>query len=341
MSRLPRDDRAVSTTVNYALTLAITTLLITGLLVAGGDFVQGQRKQAALSELRVLGQQLAGDVAATDRLARSADGNGTVSVRRSLPDKVAGSNYRVNATRATGRNVTVLHLSSDSPEERSDVRVYTSSSVFMKRNLTGGDATIAYNPVRERLSLRPAGPYVFQESGGQVVIEAESFPEYHPGKPRTNASDHYWKAFSDSDASGDMAVVVRPNTGANTYDNAYGPRLDYRVHFKSTGTYYVWVHMKGTSGNDNSVHVGLQEDPQPASFGGPGSNGLGVTADSNWHWVDTIEADGSPVTVTPSSTGTKTLSIWMREDGTQVDKIVLKKTDTAPAGDGPSESGWG
>jgi hypothetical protein len=37
-------------------------------------------------------------------------------------------------------------------------------------------------------------------------------------------------------------------------------------------------------------------------------------------------------------TGIKTVSVWAREDGFHMDKIVVNKSSTAPSGNGPSES---
>lgn len=89
----PWSDRAVSTTLGYALTLGISTLLITGLVIAGGDYIQNQREQAIRTELNVLGQQVASDVQAADRLREASGGSGAVTIRRDLPDRVAGATY--------------------------------------------------------------------------------------------------------------------------------------------------------------------------------------------------------------------------------------------------------
>lgn len=332
------DERGVSTTVSYAITLVITTLLITGLLTAGGDFVQNQREQATLSELRVLGQQLADDVSAADRLARTADPDGDVTMQRGLPERVAGSSYRVSL-RSVAPNISAFRLASDNPDEQTEVRIHSTTPLFMKTNLTGGETEVTYNSVREELVVRRPGPFVFQEASGNVSIEAESYPEDHPGEK--NASTHYWKAFDDSDASGDEAVVMRPDTSdhTNTHDNLYGPRVEYEVNFQTTGTYYIWVRTDGPDSNGDSVHVAVNEDGswEPGTYGG-----LGVGTYGGWGWRNDIPGDGE-ANFTVDSAGTHTVAVWMREDGTRVDKIVLTTThpdDWQPSGDGPTESEW-
>jgi len=90
------DSRAVSTTLGYVLSLAIATLLITGLIIAGGGYVDAQREQVIRDELTVVGQQLAADVERADRLVRAGEAPLTVRVNKTFSDRVTGSNYRVS-----------------------------------------------------------------------------------------------------------------------------------------------------------------------------------------------------------------------------------------------------
>lgn len=86
-------DRAVSVSLNYVLTLAITTMLMTGLLFATSSIVEDRRDSATRSELRVVGEQVASSLMAADRLAQS-DAS-TVEVVAEGPERVAGSRYTV------------------------------------------------------------------------------------------------------------------------------------------------------------------------------------------------------------------------------------------------------
>lgn len=97
-----RDERGVSTTLGYILNLTVATLVITGLLVAGGDVVADQREQTTRSELRVIGQQFAADLVAADELAATADPGDTVRVERQLPDEVAGRTYGIEVVNPVG-----------------------------------------------------------------------------------------------------------------------------------------------------------------------------------------------------------------------------------------------
>jgi hypothetical protein len=89
-------DRAVSVTVSYALNLAIATVVIAGVLTATGGVVSDQRRNAAQTELQVVGQRLAADIGTADRLATA--GGETVVVTSNLPDRIAGVQYSVTVS---------------------------------------------------------------------------------------------------------------------------------------------------------------------------------------------------------------------------------------------------
>ena len=91
------DERAVSSTLNYVLSLAIASILVTGLLLAGGTFVDDRRQEVIRNELRVIGQQVASDLERADRLLRAGetDGSTEVSIVRQFPERITGINYRL------------------------------------------------------------------------------------------------------------------------------------------------------------------------------------------------------------------------------------------------------
>lgn len=162
----------------------------------------------------------------------------------------------------------------------------------------------------------------FQMSNGQAVMEAEN---YH-GKA-TNGSWHSWRSTQVSGNSGGAAMEVGPDQ-AYTWTGEpekYAPRLDFRVNFQQSGTYYVWV--RGAAGvwggAANSCYAGIDNVPIATHFDflhDPGQ----------WAWV------GHSVQV--SSGGIHTVNVWAREVGFRADKIVVSTSATAPSGTGPSES---
>lgn len=140
--------RAVSVTVGYVMTLAVSTLLLSGLFVAGGSFVETERERAAQGELTVVGERVAADLGTVDRVASTTSPpreNLTVDRPLTLPDRVSGTSYRIRIE-AAGTNGTVALES-----ERADVAVevpFRTSEAVTVRNTTvdGGDLWIRWDP---------------------------------------------------------------------------------------------------------------------------------------------------------------------------------------------------
>ncbi|MGJ3242497.1 MAG: glycosyl hydrolase family 28-related protein [Opitutales bacterium] len=180
------------------------------------------------------------------------------------------------------------------------------------------------------------------EVGGQVDIEAERWSARADGV--NAAAGSAWDPFSDADAQAGVAMVAEPDNGVDTGDATDGARLDFDVDFVTPGTYYVWVRLKGSAGS-GSVHVGL--DGSLASGGG---SGMGDDSGA-WHWEHWVDRGGNDgVTVNVPAAGIHTVNLWMREDGTEVDAIILT-TDSnlnldgnngqSPFGGGSGGSGGG
>ena len=134
------DDRAVSTTVSYVLTLGISSLLIVGLLVTAGGFVEDRRQTTVQQELSVIGQQVAGDLSGADRLVRV--GGSEVTVRSSLPDEVTGITYRVEVD-PDPSGPTTLRFSTEDPNVAIEVDVRTRTSVAPSA-FDGGDLVVTW-----------------------------------------------------------------------------------------------------------------------------------------------------------------------------------------------------
>lgn len=136
------DERAVSTTLGYVLSLGIVTLLLTGVLFASTDFVDDQREQTVRNELRVLGQQVADDLSAADRLVRAGEAGMAVTVTRDLPDTVTGSAYTVEVDPGAGPP-TVIVLETADPAVTVEVLVRVETGVLAS-TVTGERVEVAY-----------------------------------------------------------------------------------------------------------------------------------------------------------------------------------------------------
>jgi len=132
------DDRAVSVTVNYILGLSVTFLLVTGLFIAGGDFVSDQRETSVRTELQVLGEQVAADISQADRLAQSTGDNASVRVRRELPSRVSGVSYAIEIQGGTDPEVL---LTTNDPDIEVTVDFTNETNVEMT-SITGGPIAV-------------------------------------------------------------------------------------------------------------------------------------------------------------------------------------------------------
>jgi hypothetical protein len=198
--------------------------------------------------------------------------------------------------------------------------------------LTVSSAAGASNNKISFIDISPAAaaPAAFQQDGGAdglVSIEAENFDA------NVSQGGKSWTAYAATGFSGTGALQAMANTGVNN-DTGYvtnSPRLDYRINFVKTGVHHVWIRGVGLTGSDDSVHVGLDGQVVTTADRISGlATGYGWTKNT---------MDGVVATVNVTTPGVHVLNLWMREDGTVVDKIVLTTSASyTPTGTGPTES---
>jgi len=146
------DDRGVSTTLNYILSLTIATLLVASLLFAGTSFVGDNRETVMRNELRVIGEQIASDVERVDRLVVAGDGVATAEVSQEFPARVSGSTYDVVLDPGDD---TPVALTASNPDVTIDVALTTQTAL--------GDSSAVGGPVR--VTFDPAANEVVIENG--------------------------------------------------------------------------------------------------------------------------------------------------------------------------------
>lgn len=143
-----RENRAVSTTIGYVLTLAIASILVAGLVSAGGSVVDSHRDATLREELSVVGQEVSGGIAMADRLVRSSDG-GTQSVEltQQLPRSIVGKPYTIALKNPSDPYLVLASSGTDV-----SVRVYVETSTpVAESSVSGGPVRIVYDT-----SLSPA-----------------------------------------------------------------------------------------------------------------------------------------------------------------------------------------
>ncbi len=168
--------------------------------------------------------------------------------------------------------------------------------------------------------------YPVTTDGSGLLIEAEdyfaaSFATDAAGTTRSWVEDETPGFFGISD------LVAQPNTGASlsaANAPAQAPRLDYQVAFSTTSAnYHVCVHMFADSSGDDSVFVGVNAAPPGTANGTSLTNNCGTFP--CWAWVS------SPALNVTASATPKTVSIYMRKDGTKVDALFIVNGN-CPAG---------
>jgi hypothetical protein len=194
--------------------------------------------------------------------------------------------------------------------------------------IVGGDEGVLYHYTFAPPKLLT--PFV-QELDGAVCLEAENYDTSLP------QGGHRWTVISETGAAGGECLQALPNDGVKKdakfteYDPIKdAPKLDYRINFTRTGNYHVWIRAKGNK-SDNSVHVGINGKGIPSSdmIEFPPST-------SNYVWSKATK-DKQDAFISISSIGFHTINVWMDEDGTKLDRILL----TSDAGYDPSNVNGG
>ena len=175
----------------------------------------------------------------------------------------------------------------------------------------------------------PNATGAFLEQDGLLVIEAEN---YEDNISRNGQSWTESTAFSGYEGTGSMAAL--PDNG-NNYSTGYGstsPYINLFADFTNTGTYYVWVRMRAVS-SGNTLHVGLNATETPSA------EGLESNNFSDWEWVRTRKSDGGSATLSIDNPGQQNITVFFREDGTHIDRLVMTTDPNfVPTGGGPAES---
>jgi len=186
--------------------------------------------------------------------------------------------------------------------------------------------------------------FVQLSENGLVSMEAENYSAIdHP------IEESYWAPVTEPTGySGTGAMQANPVEPHNeftrhkTLDDAksFAPYMSYSINFVATGTLYVWARTVHTDGFDDSAWMGLDFDIV-------GTDPIGYTTDEqsqvDWYWIcHTTATDNPRASIEIESTGVHVFHLYMREQGLEIDKIVLTtNADYIPdavADEGPAET---
>ena len=148
------NDRSVSFVVNYVLVIAITAVLITGIIIAGGSFVEDQREQVIAGEMRIIGNHIAGNVEQVDRYARAGP-TSEAYINQSFGTDVTGSTWSVELDERGDTSQVVVN--STRPEVSVRVNATTQIPVDTVNSYAdSGEISVAYDPSGPVLVIRDA-----------------------------------------------------------------------------------------------------------------------------------------------------------------------------------------
>ena len=198
----------------------------------------------------------------------------------------------------------------------------------------------------------------FVEADGMVVVEAEHYASQELTETRKwyRVDEDYLNNVQPDDephyhtASGAAYLEILPDTrvvhedellhGEN-FSNEPGKLgvLHYYVKFKNPGKYFVWVRAYSSGAEDNSIHVGLNDQWVES-----GQRMQWCEGKNQWTWASkqrTLDEHCGVeqlIFLDIPSSGVHKISFSMREDGFEFDKWVLSRQYVAPRDMGPAES---
>ncbi|MEM7129307.1 MAG: SH3 domain-containing protein [Chloroflexota bacterium] len=164
------------------------------------------------------------------------------------------------------------------------------------------------------------------EQGGEVVVEAEKFTRELPGIE--GAAEYQWSLHSDGNACSGIAIQSGPNNGFNAELKTIGPARVYDIQFETAGDYYVYIRGKASGTNEDetvndSILLGLGQTDSSLAPTLITDTGLGFDGFTANQFTWRSQHNGMETIFSIPESGKYSLYIWMREDGTIIDKIWL------------------
>lgn len=152
--RFRKDTRGASITVTHALTLGITTILISGLLLSSAGLIQEQQNRVIESGFNDISQSVVNELLRIDRLAEG-NVNSDITSRVPYSQRVGGVNYEIAIDTLPNGNGVVTVKTIDGTIDV-PVRIQTDASVC-EREVNGGPIKVVYDADDGCLTIRPSG----------------------------------------------------------------------------------------------------------------------------------------------------------------------------------------
>ncbi|MFC5050432.1 FecR domain-containing protein [Rubritalea spongiae] len=246
-------------------------------------------------------------------------------------------------------------LSSDQEQtqivmEKGSVNFKALNAPLTKRVTAGEFATVD----TKGTLTHQAGGLSFEENNGALTIEAEHFY-----RRDNKVAGYQWEKRPPAIALAETINSEPTNSSTPEWDGGKGPTLSYRTYFHTPGNYKIWVRARTTTPQDNAIFACVNHDWLN------NSTVLGVASEATqWQWSEAIfsghlldawkwerlktisqerlhgDKRSTETTVLKiPKPGFHTLSLSLRTNSVELDKIVLKREgSTPPTKLGPAES---
>lgn len=134
------DERAVSVAVTHALTIAITTVLVSGLLIASGGLLDTQKQHIGQDQLEEIGSDATSHIDSFDRMNQKAADVET-AVEPEYPHRVVES-YRYEFHLHDNGDYGTLEISSDQLGVSAEFDIETATEL-RESSVSGNDVEIS------------------------------------------------------------------------------------------------------------------------------------------------------------------------------------------------------
>ncbi len=141
-----------------------------------------------------------------------------------------------------------------------------------------------------------------------------------------------WTVNNDANAAGGKYVVFTGNDSPNKRSASQGPSetgadhlIRFDFHVASAGNYHVYARAKTPTGNDDSFWIRINGGPWRLWF-----EGFYLVTDFDWVNLKAV-GQSNPVSL---NEGNNTVEFTYRENGAQLDKLILRNDGQNPQGIG-------
>lgn len=167
-------------------------------------------------------------------------------------------------------------------------------------------------------NINPAGTYLDAENYSADINQGATY--YFAGIESSTAG-FVGYGYLQTGTTQNQLDYSDANANPGNYE-----RYDYTVDFPTPGTYNLWIRGYAPVAGSDSIFVGIDGVAVGALTESPS---VGA-----WVWTNTIENGVNTVTVT--TTGLHTISVWPRAQNHELDGLFLTTTSTVPSGGIPS-----